>query len=89
MVFCIVQEEEQKTATQYKGVILPIKQSISTEPEARAITEEEKKFNAFNAICQVRKISTFVKTPIIQLLFHSSYCVGNLLTNEYLTVLQE
>lgn len=55
MVFGIIQEEERKTATQLKGVILPIKQSVSTEPEARAITAEEKKFNAFNAICQVRK----------------------------------
>jgi len=52
----IVQEEECKTATQFKGVVLPIQQSVSKEPEARAITEEEKKFNAFNAICQVRKI---------------------------------
>jgi len=55
-VFGIVQEEERKTATQFKGVLLPIKQSVGTEPEARAITAEEKKFNAFNAICQVRKI---------------------------------
>ena len=47
-------EEERKTATQLKGTIIPIKQSVSTEPEARAITEEEKKFNAFNAICQAR-----------------------------------
>jgi len=38
-----------------KGTILPIKQSVNTEPEARAITDEEKKFNAFNAICQVKK----------------------------------
>jgi len=51
-----VQEEECKTATQLKGVVLPIQQSVSKEPEARAITEEEKKFNAFNAICQVKKI---------------------------------
>lgn len=55
MVYNILQEEERKTATQLKGVIIPIKQSVSTEPEARAITEEEKKFNAFNAICQVGK----------------------------------
>jgi len=47
---------ERKTAYQLKGALLPIKQSVSTEPEARAITEEEKKFNAFNAICQVKKI---------------------------------
>ena len=52
----VVQEEECKTATQFKGVVLPIQQSISKEPEARAITEDEKKFNAFNAICQVRKL---------------------------------
>lgn len=57
LIFIIViQEEECKTATQFKGVVLPIQQSISKEPEARAITEDEKKFNAFNAICQVRII---------------------------------
>jgi len=56
IIVIVVQEEECKTATQFKGVVLPIQQSISKEPEARAITEEEKKFNAFNAICQVKKI---------------------------------
>lgn len=54
-LFNIEQEEERKTATQLKGVVLPIKQFTSSEPEARAITAEEKKFNAFNAICQVRE----------------------------------
>jgi len=43
-----------------KGIVLPIQQSVSKEPEARAITEEEKKFNAFNAICQVRKICNLI-----------------------------
>lgn len=55
VVFNNHQEEERKTATQLKGAVLPIKQSISIEPEARAITDEEKKFNAFNAIFQVKK----------------------------------
>lgn len=42
-------EEERKLATQLTGPIMPI---VNSKPsiEFRAITEEEKKFSAFNAI---------------------------------------
>jgi large subunit ribosomal protein L13e len=43
------QEEEMKMATQLVTTIMPVSQSFKTE-KARAITEEEAKFSAFNKL---------------------------------------
>lgn len=45
-------EEERKVATQYKGPVLPIKRTVP-EIEYRAITAEEKKFQAFQILRRV------------------------------------
>lgn len=46
-------EEERKVATQFKGPVLPIKASVPTI-EYRPITDDEKKFSAFNTLRRVR-----------------------------------
>lgn len=48
----ILQADEQKLATQLRGVILPIKQVVRRE-KARKITEEEKKFKVY---CHLRRL---------------------------------
>lgn len=45
-------EEERKTATQFKGPVLPITKPVP-EIEFRKITDEEKKFNAFHTLRRV------------------------------------
>ena len=45
-------EEERKTATQFKGQVLPISKPTA-EVEFRKITDEEKKFNAFHTLRRV------------------------------------
>lgn len=45
-------EEERKTATQFKGTVLPITKPVA-EIEFRQITDEERKFNAFHTLRRV------------------------------------
>ena len=47
------QEEELKTITQLQGTIMPI-QDVYRPEKARPITDEEKKFSAFNTLRQAR-----------------------------------
>jgi large subunit ribosomal protein L13e len=46
-------EEELKTITQLEGAVMPI-QEVTKSEKARAITDEEKKFSAFNTLRQAR-----------------------------------
>ncbi|XP_055300728.1 60S ribosomal protein L13 [Sitodiplosis mosellana] len=46
-------EEERKTATQFKGPVLPLTKPVA-EVEFRKITDEEKKFNAFHTLRRAR-----------------------------------
>merc|ERR1711893_537710 len=46
-------EEELKMATQLSGPVMPVRQSFSKE-KARAITEDEKNYQAFNVLRKAR-----------------------------------
>lgn len=59
-------EEERKTATQFKGTVLPISKPVA-EIEYRQITDEEKKFNAYHTL---RRVSIH----IMKTLYHAFKC---------------
>lgn len=48
-----LQAEEQKLATQLTGPVMPIRQ-VQRREKARAITDEEKRFNPYVALRQAR-----------------------------------
>ena len=49
-------EEDMKKATQLEGVVMPVKQ-VTKRPRAMELTDDLKKFKAFNSVRQARAVA--------------------------------